>query len=73
MTITVHSTTKIVTLDGMQCRVWEGETERGVQIHCYIPRIAVARDQDQSQFEAELQEQRAPSVAIAALPLHLLL
>ena len=30
MTMTISSTTKVVTLDGVQCRVWEGQTERGV-------------------------------------------
>ena len=65
MKITIESTTKIVTLNGIECRIWEGETERGVKIHCFIPLIAV-RDQDISQFEQELLEQPAPSVEIDA-------
>ena len=55
MKITIESTEKIVTLNGIDCRVWEGETERGIKLHCFIPRIGVARDQD---FEQELKEQR---------------
>ncbi len=68
MKITIESTTKVVSLNGIDCRVWEGETDRGVKIHCFIPRIGVKDDQDLSQFEAELKEQRAPSVEAAAIP-----
>jgi hypothetical protein len=73
MTITISSTTKVVTLDGIECRIWEGETERGIQIHCFIPRIAVREGQDVSQFEAELQERRSPSPEVEAIPLRMLL
>lgn len=73
MTMTVHSTTKIVTLNGVECRIWEGETAHGIPLHCYIPRVAVANDQDQSQFAAELQETRAPSPAVEAIPLRMIL
>jgi hypothetical protein len=85
MKITIESTTKVVVVDNVTCRVWEGETERGVKIHCFIPRfvlrcsimaaerIFAKDDQDLSQFEAELQEQRPPSPEIAAIPLRLIL
>jgi hypothetical protein len=73
MKITVESTTKIVSLDGMPCRVWEGTTEHGIPIHCFIPRIGVAKDQDASQFEAELKEQRTPSAEVQAIPLRMIL
>lgn len=73
MTMTISSTTKVVSLNGIDCRVWEGETERGVKVHVYIPRVAAAPDQDLSQFEAELQEQRPPSPEIAGIPLRMIL
>ena len=73
MKITIESTTKVVVVDNVTCRVWEGETERGVKIHCFIPRICAKDDQDLSQFEAELQEQRPLSPEIAAIPLRLIL
>jgi hypothetical protein len=73
MKITIESTTKTVFLDGVQCRVWEGATERGVPIHCFIPRVAVKNGEDMSQFEAELKEQRAPSFEVAAIPLRMIL
>lgn len=54
MIITIESTTKVVKLNGIDCRVWEGQTVSGVKVHCFIPRIAAKDDQDLSQFESEL-------------------
>ena len=73
MKVSIESTSKIVTADGIQCRVWEGKTEHGIEITCLIPRIAVRNGQDTAQFEAELQETRAPSAEIEAWPLRMVL
>ena len=73
MKITIESTTRIVTANGVECRVWEGVTERGVKIQALIPRIAVANGQDTSQFEAELREHSAPSAEVQAFPLRMIL
>jgi hypothetical protein len=70
--VTIESTTKIVSADGIQCRVWEGKTERGVEITCLIPRIAV-KNGDTEQFEVELQETRSPSADIEAWPMRMIL
>ena len=37
------STSKMVEANGVQCRVWEGETAAGVKVVVLIPRIAVKR------------------------------
>jgi hypothetical protein len=66
MTITLHSTSKIVELDGVPARIWEGTTSSGIPVHAFISRIAVDREADGSQFEAELKECRAPSPDISA-------
>lgn len=62
MKITIENTTKIVqlSLDGANfpARIWEGKTETGIPVHCYITRVAVAKEQDQSLFLKELQEKR---------------
>ena len=73
MTMTIRSTTKVVTLDGIPCRICEGETASGVKVHCFIPRVAVAEGQDVSQFEAELSAQRPPSPELEAIPLRMIL
>lgn len=75
MKLTIESTSKVVMVnDRIPCRVWEGVSERGVRVVCLIPRIAVKNGQDQSQFEAELVEQRAPSAEDReAFPLRMIL
>lgn len=73
MTITIHNTTKVVVMNGVPCRVWEGETESGIPLHCFIARVAVHNSLDQSQFEHELQETRTPSAEVQAYPMRLVL
>lgn len=73
MKITIESTTRIVNASGIDCRVWEGVTERGVKVQVLIPRIAAAIGEDLTQFEAELKEQRAPSAEVQAFPLRMIL
>jgi hypothetical protein len=72
--ITIESTSEIVTLnDGVQARVWEGETESGVKVQCLITRIAALKTDDLSQFDRELNEQREPIAAARAFPLRMLI
>lgn len=87
MKIIIESTDKITSLeirDGMHgismpARIWEGHTESGIPVHCFITRIApTVEDKPENagkfrEFEAELKEQRKPSVDIAAIPLRLIL
>jgi hypothetical protein len=73
MRITIESTTKTVTLNDVPARIWEGKTDSGIRCHCYITRIGVERDEDSSEFERELQEHRAPSPEIEAIPLRLVI
>lgn len=73
MKITVESTEKIVWLNGVPARIWEGQTDTGIPIHCFVTRIAVSKDQDATQFEQELQEHKIPSPEIASYPLRLIL
>jgi hypothetical protein len=77
MIVTLHSTTKIVELQvgtaWVPARIWEGETQSGIQVHAYITRIAVPPGQDVTQFELELEETAAPSPVIEAIPMRLIL
>jgi len=73
MKIIIESTTQIVEASGVQCRLWEGVTEKGIEVQCLIVRIAASKNADLSQFEAELQEQRAPSPMQMAFPTRLVL
>jgi hypothetical protein len=77
MKITITSTTKIVELDGVPARVWEGHTEGGVALHCYITRLAVdkgaAAQEQLEEFEKDLQEHAPPSADVQAIPPRLVL
>jgi len=71
--VQLESTEKIVELNGVPARVWEGHTEAGVPCHAYVTRIAVSDSVDTTEFERELQEHRPPSAEIAAMRLRLVL
>jgi hypothetical protein len=74
MKITIESTTKVVELNGgIPARIWEGQTESGIPIHCFITRVGVAEDQDCTQFERELKECREPSFPLQAIPLRMII
>jgi hypothetical protein len=73
MRIIIESTSKTVTLNGVPARIWEGKTDTGIPMHCYITRIAVDRKEDSSEFDAELQEHRSPSAEIEEIPICLFL
>jgi hypothetical protein len=76
MKITVESTSKIVQLNGVPARVWEGHSENGVAIHCFITRVAMRSDEPAERvaiFERDLKEQRRPSAEVEAIPLRMIL
>ena len=79
MKMTIESTTQIVKVaasssaEPIDCRQWEGTTERGVNVVVLIPRIAVRNGQHVSQFEAELKEQPAPAMEAQAFPLRMII
>lgn len=73
MKVTLTSTTKVVRLDGVPARVWEGTTDTGIPVHAFVTRIAVEREADTAQFSAELQECAPPSVDVAAYPFRMFL
>ena len=64
----ITSTTKLVEVNGVPARVWEGETESGIPVLCLVTRVAVAKDQPCEQFERELQEHRPPTPDAAVFP-----
>jgi len=80
MKIIIESTSKIVILkpdslsDGVPARVWEGKTDSGIKVHCFVTRIAIDKDEPNTeQFEKELKEQKVPSPEIDAIPGRLIL
>jgi len=77
MKITIEPTDRIVTLniDGaiVPARIWQGHTERGVPMHCYITRVAVDRTLDAGEFEAALLETAPARPDLSVIPLRLVL
>jgi hypothetical protein len=76
MEITIKNTTKIVRLNGVPARIWEGQTSTGIRVHCFITRISIDKDESPEniiQFTRELLEQEAPSKAIEGYSLQLIL
>lgn len=73
MKITIENTTKIVHVDGVPARIWEGKTDSGIPVHCFVTRIAVGLLENQEQFERELKETKTPSADVAAYPLRIIL
>jgi hypothetical protein len=71
--VKLESTTKMVVCDGLYTRVWEGKTESGIEVHAFIVRLAAPLSANQAEFEKELQECRAPSPDVEAIPLRLIL
>ncbi len=73
MKLIIKSTTLQTEINGVPARIWEGKTDSGIPIHCYITRVAVANEQNCTQFERELKECKAPSEMIrAAIPLRMI-
>jgi hypothetical protein len=80
MKITIESTTKVIELRigaaTVPARVWEGTTESGIPVHCFITRLAPTipiDDPRQAEFQQELAQQRAPTPDVAAYPARMIL
>jgi hypothetical protein len=76
--ITIESTKRVVKFHArrgaapVDCRVWEGKTESGIEIQCLIPMIAVREEARQQEFEAELKTHRGPQIEPQAFPARLI-
>jgi len=73
MTIIITSTTKVVDLNGIPARIWEGKTLSGVPVHAFISRIGCPKDADQREFQQELDECKAPSREIELYPARMII
>lgn len=75
MKATLESTDRVIEVNGVPARVWQGVTAAGVPFVALITRVAVHRDADHGEFAAELQEEHAPpeEAAIRAFPARMVL
>lgn len=89
MKVTLHSTSKVLEIvpegyvaggrsnsSPVKARLWEGTTDSGVPVHCFILRIAHDESlppEQQAQFARELQSTDAPTVTPKAYDMRLFL
>jgi hypothetical protein len=84
MKITIESTSKIVTLvvngTSVPARIWQGETEGGIPVQCFITRISPEIhltdpkiDELTAEFDRELKRQADPRASVEAIPLRLII
>ena len=73
MKIQIESTTQIVQMKGIPCRLWEGKSETGVKVMCWIATISVPENEDLHQFQNELRELTEPSFEAVKLSLRLVI
>ena len=84
MKIRIESTSKIVTLvvggKDVPARVWQGETDGGIPVQCFITRIAPEiskADPDidalTAEFESDLKQQADPRPTVDAIPLRMII
>ncbi len=52
MKIMMESTDYVLTVNGVECRVWNAVTENNTQCFVFVHRIAVANEESQEEFEA---------------------
>lgn len=78
MRVTLESTSKVIHIDGVPARVWEGITDGGVSCFAFITRIAPSMPDPPRdlcvEFERDLRECKPPSPDIdGAIPARLIL
>ena len=73
MKIEIENTDKVVELNGVPARIWEGKTASGIPVHCFVTRISPQSHEGIEDFERELQETKAPSTGALSYPLRMIL
>jgi hypothetical protein len=84
MKITIESTDKLIELQVqgrgvVPARVWEGTTDKGTPVFCFVTRIAPTIPERElspavlEEFQKDLREQRQPSPAVRAFDMRYVL
>lgn len=76
MKISIEPTSKIVEMDGVPVRIWEGASDEGMPVVVFIARVSVPDGlpiQAYMEFERALGKARTPSPAVVAIPLRMVL
>lgn len=74
MKLTIESTTRVINVNGVPARVWEGTSENGTPVYLAVTRVAVPEGADQAPFQKELQTHKGPSdAAVQCFPLRMVI
>lgn len=82
MKITIESTNKMVELlpeggrPAVKARIWQGETDTGIKVHCYVAMIAHdenAPAEVHAKFTEEFGKNVEPRAELRAIPLRMIL
>lgn len=74
MKMTIESTSRIVHVNGVPARIWQGTTEAGVAVVVAVTRVAVGKGDDAHELERDLVEHAPPNAAaVEAFPLRMVL
>jgi hypothetical protein len=55
MTITLEPTPRLLTIDGVVHRVWQGRTGHGIEVHAYVSRVAAIHGCDTRELDDALR------------------
>ena len=70
MELLLKATDQITRFDGVECRIWEGTTERGVPCKVFVHRLIAHHNMDCNQFEQELHECMPPGRLVSIKQIH---
>jgi hypothetical protein len=73
MEINIHNTSKIVSINGLKARLWEGQTKSGIPMHCLVHLVAVNSSENIEEFDRELNEVIEPSDMAKAIPTRMII
>jgi hypothetical protein len=77
--IHIEPTSRIVTITDpagggtVPARIWEGTTDGGTPVICWLTRIAASRDGNLTELEEALTEVRAPTDGARSFPRQMIL
>lgn len=74
MKVVLESTSKQVMINGLPCRIWEGQTAEGIALHAFVALIGTPEAEHLGEFDQSLNVSPAPrDENIAAYPEKLIL
>jgi hypothetical protein len=58
--LSIEMSDELVSVDGVQCRIWNGHADNGVPVRVYVHRVAVPLGEPMKAFDEELLSKKPP-------------